>query len=292
MTDTVFLHYTQAELDRNFDQRAWAPNTLDVLARHAARSTDAIARLERRADVPYGPGKDETLDIFLAAKRPAPVQVFVHGGAWRNFTKDDYAFPAASFVPAGVHTVVVNFTNLPEVRLPEMAAQVRRSIAWVYANAAAFGGDPARIYLSAWSSGAHLAALALETDWAAQGLPDNLVKGATLVSGPYDLEPVLLSARSSYVKLSAEEAHALSPVHHANRVKCPIAVAYAENDTDEFQRQSRLWADALAAAGRLQSCTRVDGVNHFELMEQFGEPDSPLVGLALAQMGIRPPAAR
>src|SRR3954470_84781 len=278
MTDKVYLHYTQAELDRNFDQRNWVKNALEIIGRYPELSKATRARLKHYSAA-YGSGPDETLDIFPAAKSPAPVQVFVHGGAWKNFTKDDYSFPADAYVPAGIHTVVLNFSNVPAVRLPEMADQVRRGIEWVYRNAASFGGDPERFYLSAHSSGAHLAALALQKD--------KYVKAATLVSGPYYLEPVVLSARSSYVKLSPEEVLEMSPGLHAERMTCPVIVGYAESDTDEFRRQSEEFAASLEKAGRLQRVIRFPGVNHFELMEKYGDPDHPLVQAVFEQMGMR-----
>lgn len=278
MSETVFLHYTQRELDRNFDQRGWVSNALEIIGRYPELSRATRARFEYRT-VAFGPGEDETLDIFPVNAASAPVQIFVHGGAWRNFSKDDYSFPADGYVPAGVHTVVLNFSNLPKVRLPQMADQVRRGIEWVYRNAAGFGGDPQRIYLSAQSSGAHLSALALQRD--------AFVKAATLVSGPYYLEPVVLSARSSYVKLEPQEVRELSPGLHAGRMRCPVVIAYAESDTDEFQRQSREFAAALRRAGRLEAEACHPGVNHFELMEKFAEPDHPLVRGILQQMGIQ-----
>lgn len=269
MAETVFLHYSQEELNRNFDQRSWVPNALDVIGRYAPKSAATRARLAHRANVAYGPGADETLDIFPAHGNGRPVQVFVHGGAWKNFTKDDYSFPADAYVPAGIHTVILNFSNLPKVRLADMVGQVRRAIEWVYRNAASFGGDPQKLYLSAHSSGAHLSAMALAAD--------DYVKAATLISGPYYLEPVMLSPRSDYVKLSPAEVAELSPGLQARRIRCPVMVAYAEHDTDEFQRQSREFAAALAKAGRLSSLMRVPGVNHFELMERLGDPEHELV---------------
>lgn len=279
----VFLHYTQAELDRNFDQRKWAKNALEVIARCEARSRGARSRLARRTNISYGPTDDEVVDIFPAERSPAPVQIFIHGGAWRNFTKDNYSFPADVYVPAGVHTVIVNFANLPTIRLAQMVGQVRSAIDWTYENAASFGGDPARIFLSAQSSGAHLSAMALETP-SSRGVPHDAVKGATLVSGPYDLEPVVLSTRGSYVKLSPAEVRELSPIRHAAGMPCPVIVVYAEHDTDEFQRQSRAFAEALDRVGRLSRVVRVPEVNHFELMEHFGEPNSLLANIVLEQM--------
>jgi arylformamidase len=274
MAKTVFLHYTQEELNRNFDQRSWVGNALEVIARYPVLSAATRARFEHRANVPYGSGEDETLDIF-PARSGGPVQVFVHGGAWKNFSKDDYSFPADTYVPAGINTVIVNFTNLPKVRLPQMVDQLRRAIAWVHGNARSFGGDPERLYVSAQSSGAHLSACALASV--------DYVRAATLVSGPYYLEPVMLSKRSDYVQLSETEVRELSPGLHADRIRCPVIVAYAEHDTDEFQRQSREFAAALDKAGRLQKLERMPGVNHFELMECFTDERHPLVRAILAQ---------
>jgi arylformamidase len=79
----------------------------------------------------------------------------------------------------------------------------------------------------------------------------------------------------------------LSPGLHADRIGCPVIVAYAEHDTDEFQRQSREFAAALDRAGRLSKLMRVPGVNHFELMECFTDTAHPLVRAIFEQMGIR-----
>ncbi len=275
MAKTVFLHYTQEELDRNFDQRGWVSNALEIIGRYPVLSRATRERLARRTFA-FGATPDEVLDVFPAARSPAPVQIFVHGGAWKNFTKDDFSFVADALVPAGIHAVILNFSNLPAVRLPDMAEQVQRAFEWVHGQAATFGGDPQRLYVSAHSSGAHLAALALQRC--------DVVRAATLVSGPYYLEPVVLSARSSYVHLSREEVLALSPGLHAGRMRCPVMVGYAEHDTDEFQRQSRQFAASLQDAGRLQKLERFTGVNHFELMERFGDAGHPLVRGILEQM--------
>ena len=46
-----------------------------------------------------------------------------------------------------------------------MASQVCCAIAWIYNNAASFGGDPERVYIGGHSSGGHLCGVALITDW-------------------------------------------------------------------------------------------------------------------------------
>ena len=275
---TVFLHYTQEELNRNFDQRTWAKNALEVIGRYPVLSKATRERLPHRAGVRYGPHPDEVLDFFPASPG-GPVQVFVHGGAWKNFTKDDYSFPAEAWVPAGVNTVILNFSKLPAERLPTVVDQVRRGFEWVRENAAGLGADPSRLYVCAQSSGAHLSAAALGKGASA------FVKAATLVSGPYFLEPVMLSPRSDYVKLEPGEAEDLSPGLHPQRIQCPVLMAYAQNDTDEFRRQTQAFAAALRKTGRLTKLIDCPGVNHFELMECLKDPRHEVTRAILEQIG-------
>src|SRR5262249_42422473 len=133
-----------------------------------------------------------------------------------------------------------------------------------------------RLYLCGHSSGAHMAAMVLLTDWSAFGLPRDTINGATLISGSYDLRPILRSARGSYVKLSAAEENELSPVRHARRVPCPVLLPHAEHDTDEFQRHTREFAAALERAGKLTDQFRIPETNHFEIIEQLAQSTSSL----------------
>ncbi len=289
----IYLDYTQAELDAAYDQRVYAPNREEIVAWYAAESASVRQKLELRRSVPYGPGEDETLDIFPAKQKsgsesnfPSPVHIHIHGGRWTLFTKDEESFIAPTFVDAGAAYVVPDFSNIPKVRIPEMVAQVGRAIAWVYRNAASFGGDPDRIHLSAHSSGSHLAGVALLTDWEKEfGIPGDVVKSALLVSGMYDLRPVMLSARSNYVKLSEEEVLALSAILQPQKLRTPLTLANGGKETPEFKRQPRAYAEVLEAAGKPHRLIELPGLNHFEMLRELGEPASALARLAVQMTG-------
>jgi arylformamidase len=286
MQGKVYLDYTQAELDAAYDQRVYAPNREEIVAWYGAQSAMVRARLVMRRSVPYGTGEDETLDIFPAGKG-APVHIHIHGGRWTLFTKDEESFIAPTFVSAGAACVVPDFSNIPKVRIPEMVAQVKRAIAWTYMNAASFGCDPDRIHLSAHSSGSHLAGVALLTDWEKEfGLPRNVVKSALLISGMYDLRPVMLSARSSYVKLSEAEVLALSAILQPEKLSTPVTLVNGGKETPEFKRQPCAFAEVLKAAGKPHRVIEIPAVNHFEILRQLGEPGSELARLALEMTGL------
>ncbi len=285
----VFLDYTQEELDRAYDQRAWAANAPAVIARYTTASQAVKAKYKFQT-LSYGSDPDETMDVFaptkLAGNAGAPVHIFIHGGAWRLLTKDDSAFAAPAFVENGVIYIALNFSAIPKVRLTDMADQCRRAIAWVAKNARGFGGNAERIYLSGHSSGGHLAGVMLTTDWAKQGAPDNVIKGGLAVSGMYDMRAVLLSARSSYVKISADEETALSALRNLDKVRCPIGVAFGAGESPEFKRHAKSFADALRGQGRVASALlEGEGMNHFEIIETLGRPDGLLGRFALQQIG-------
>jgi arylformamidase len=125
--EKVYLHYTQAELDQNFDQRGWVSSALEVIGRYPVISATTRKRLGHEANLRYGLSPDEVLDVFPAGKPHAPTEIFIHGGAWLNGTKDDYSFVAETFVGHGVNVVIPNFTKLPSVRLPDVVTQIQHA---------------------------------------------------------------------------------------------------------------------------------------------------------------------
>jgi arylformamidase len=288
----VFLDYDQAALDAAYDQSKYAPNLQQVIKRYATNSETARSRLSVPRRLAYGAQPIEQLDIYRSERANAPVHVFVHGGAWRSGLAKDYAFPAEMFVAAGAHYVVPDFSWVQDAggSLAPISDQVRRALAWVARNAEGFGGDARRIYVSGHSSGGHQAGVLAATDWKRDfGLPPDIVKGYVLISGIYDLYPVSLSARSSYVKFDQRTLAELSVMRHLERIGAPVTVVYGTLETPEFQRQSGEFAQALQKAGKPVQLVVADGYNHFEVMETLANPFQFAGRAALEQMKLKAP---
>ncbi|HYS56875.1 MAG TPA: alpha/beta hydrolase [Burkholderiales bacterium] len=287
----VFLDYDKDEIDFAYDQAPWAPNQGEIARRNAQKSSAALARLGPPRRVAYGAADIEKLDIYVTRQPNAPINVFIHGGAWRSGDARSAAYMSETFVDAGAHFVALDFNNVTDVggNLLIMADQVRRAIAWVHRNAASFGGDANRVYVSGTSSGGHLAAVALTTEWQKDfGLPADTLKGGLCCSGMYDLYPVSLSARAGYVKFTPETIEKLSPQRHLNKLVAPVIIAHGTLETPEFQRQNREFAETLKRAGKPVTFLIGQGYNHFEMFETLGNPYGLLGRAMLQQMKLGP----
>lgn len=285
----VFGGLDQIELDAAYDQAFYSPLRMDIIKRYASHSDDVRRRIGNPQRVAYGSSEPEKLDIYRTKAANAPTFVFIHGGAWLGGSAKDYAFPAEMFVKAGANYVPLDFVAVKAAGgdLSVMASQVRHAIAWVYKNAASFGGDPNKLYIGGHSSGGHLCGVVLVTDWQKDfGLPADTVKGAVSMSGMYDLKPVRLSKRSSYVKFTDEMEQAMSAQRHLDKLVVPVTLTYGTNETPEFQRQSRDFGAAVKAAGKPVQMVEAPHYNHFEMAESLGNPYGPNGRAALELMKL------
>ena len=283
LAQKLFLDYDQAALDAAYDQSKYAPNLQQIVKRYGTNSEITRSRIGAPRRVAYGGQAIEQVDIYRTERPNAPVMIFIHGGAWRSGLAKDYAFPAEMFMRAGAHFVVPDFSWVQDSggSLLPIADQVRRAVAWTLRNAASFGGDPARVHVSGHSSGGHMGGVV--------AISEPAVNGFVLISGMYDLLPVSLSARASYVKFNEQTLQELSAMRHLDKIRAPVSVVYGALETPEFQRQSRDFAEALRKAGKPVELIVADGYNHFEVMETLANPLQFAGRAALEQMKLKAP---
>jgi len=283
MPDTFAI---DAEINRQFMPRLAVPDHETWLNEHLALSETAHRTLPCRLDIPYGDTPLQKLDIFPAAQPSAPVQVFFHGGYWRALDKNHYSFIALSLAPAGITTVLVNYDLCPAVTLDDIVRQVMKSVAWVHRNISAHGGDPRRIHVSGNSAGAHLAAMALQHDWAADGLPPDLVKGACCITGIYDLAPVLRIEANAEIRLTPEMIDRNSPLRQRPRTPAPVVVAVGGDETPGWIKQSSDYAALLRRHGVPTEFMLIAGTHHFSITRSLAEPDGLLPRAIRRQMAV------
>ncbi len=284
----VFRDLDQTDIDEGYDNDVYAFNAKHLGERRVFNNRIAQALLAKPERVKYGPADIERLDFYKTSRPNAPVLIFIHGGSWRGGRAEQFTTYAEPYVRAGANFAVLDFTNVGETGgdIFPLVDQCRRAVAWLYRNAGKFGGDPERLYIISRSSGSHLTSCVLISEWEKQGLPRNIVKGAVLGSGMYDLAPVRLSRRSSFVKFTDAMVQDLSAMRHIEKIHTPVTIGVGALETPEFQRQAREFAAALKAAGKPAELIVAQGYNHYETGETIGHPYAVLGRAALDMMGL------
>ena len=254
------------------------PGMGDHVRRYEELSEELVRTMPGQLDVAYGDaGPRQTLDIFAPETNNAPILVFIHGGYWYFNSKDPRRFPAREFIPRGIAWVPINYRLVPTVTMAEVVADVRTAVKWLYKHAADYGCHPERIYVSGNSAGGHLTAELLSDDWPDQyGLPPDVIKGACAISGLYDLEPLLECEPNEKLQLDLESARRYSPIYHLSGQSTPAIIACGGNESAEFRRQTRDYAERRVQAGYPVTHMEVAGHDHFSIIGELANPDSPL----------------
>lgn len=276
-----------AEIEMHFNPRAAVPDSERYGEARAALNRAALAWPGRIADLAYGDGALEDLDIYPPGdgEGAPPVHVFIHGGFWRSRTKEDFAYLGAALAGQGILTVVINYPLCPAVDLDAVVAGAKAAFEWVCRNVAAQGGDPDHITLSGHSAGAHLGAAIIAEDWPARGLSREPLAGAVLISGIYDPAPARLTTVNAEIGLTDALIRRHNYLARPPRLNCPVSVIAGGGEPAGWIAQSEAYAAHLRRAGR-DVRTLVSGTdNHFELQDQYLDPGSDIMravlGLAL-----------
>jgi acetyl esterase len=115
--------------------------------------------VERIRDVPYrdGGAAAHRLDVYRpSGPGPHPVLLYIHGGGFRILSKDTHWIMALAFARRGYLVFNAEYRLAPEHPFPAGLDDTCAAWEWVLANAARFGGDPARVVVAGESAGANL----------------------------------------------------------------------------------------------------------------------------------------
>jgi arylformamidase len=274
----IYRHIADLEtLEREYSPSRWVPDLGVILRDYAQRSEAALAAAPLLRTLAYGTSPEESMDFFPAPRasdgHPKPVVVYIHGGYWQELSKNEHSFLAPGFNRQGVHYIAVNYGLAPAVSLAEMIDRCRRSIAWLHEHAAELGIAPDQIHLTGCSAGGHLAAMTALGD-----LPQPLAS-LTLLSGVYDLRPIVPTYINDAVGLTIETALMHSPLLRVDTTTAPwppTLVAVAANEPDEFKRQSAEFTEALTRRGFGAELHEFADRNHFDLVFDLADPTTPL----------------
>ncbi|XP_061889577.1 kynurenine formamidase isoform X3 [Entelurus aequoreus] len=281
------------ELEKQYSPSRWSHRMAedDVIKAHLKALKEGTERARGLAqtllNVPYGDGDGERLDAYIPTtdSLDMPLVIYIHGGYWQFLSKEESGFMAVPLVDKGVVVVAVGYDVAPKGNMDLMVSQVRKSVVSVVQQYSHISG----LYLCGHSAGAHLAAMVLSTDWSQYSVTPQ-IKGAFLVSGIYDLLPILSTYVNEPLKMTEEVAIRNSPNKLIQLLKlsscgCQILVAVAENDSPEFRKQSEDYYKTLKETGLNVTMEDVPNTDHFNIIEQLVDGEYHLVKLLLKMMG-------
>lgn len=287
-------------------EREYSPSSciggdyLPFIEAYQLRSQTALAHCEALGATwsthQYGPQAFSLLEFCRPAKREQSAEksvgnkpallVFIHGGYWQELSANESLFPALGCIQHGVAYTALDYALAPGATLPEIVAQCRLAMTWLFANAASLGFDARRVVVAGSSAGAHLAAMVAWPGWqsADTGHPF-AVRAAVLVSGIYELEPLVGTSINTALQMDSSTAQEQSPALLPLDGFPQVLVCFGAIETQEFKRQSREFAAKLIDAGIHWDVMEAAQRNHFDVILDLTDVTTPLGRKTLALLG-------
>jgi acetyl esterase/lipase len=238
-----------------------------------------------RTSVRYGDSPSQLLDVWRPKElpeQPAPVMIFVPGGAWVHGGRILQGYALMSHMAElGWVCLSIDYRVAPNHPWPQHITDVKTAIAWARANVDKFGGDRNFVAIAGTSAGGHLAALAGLTPNDAEyqaDLPegsDTSVDAVVGIYGRYDWEDRSTVERARFVDFlervvvkrkiakRPEIFRKASPIARIHDSAPPFLVIHGGGDTVIPVQQARDFVEKLGNVSRSTvSYAELPGAGH------------------------------
>lgn len=262
------------DYEAEYNNRARVPEHPEILsrwARDAARTRAAHPNAE--LGIRYGDSERQIVDLIWPGQgHDAPVALFIHGGYWRALEPAAFSHLAAGVNVHGVAFAAVGYDLCPAVTIGTIIEQMRAAVVFLYRRL----GRPFAV--SGHSAGGHLTACLVATDWKKvdPSLPADLVRDGLSISGLFDLAPLMQTGMNQDLRLDAESAKRVSPLHWNVSGGRTLHAWVGGDESGEFLRQSREVAAVWGDKGVETDYVAVPGANHFTVLDPLADPMSAM----------------
>ncbi|MBV9350477.1 MAG: alpha/beta hydrolase [Mycobacterium sp.] len=247
-------------------------------------------RYLHRSSVRYGDHPAQLLDVWRRKDLvgPAPVMIFVPGGAWVHGSRTLQGYALMSHLAEqGWVCLSIEYRVAPHHRWPSHIIDVKTAIAWARANVDKFGGDRNFVAVAGCSAGGHLAALAgltgndpeLQVDL--DETSNTAVDAVVGIYGRYDWEDRSTAERVRFVNFLERVVvkHTIarhpdvfrkaSPIARVHPKAPPFLVIHGSKDTVIPVEQARSFVERLrAVSNSVVSYMELPGAGHgFDLTD-------------------------
>ena len=273
------MEFTAAFVEREYNNRELVPEHPAFFARWERDSRFVRETLPGVFDVPYGSHERQRMDLF-PAPRSERLLVFIHGGYWRALDKHFFSWLAASWVAAGVSVAIPNYRLCPSVRIEDIVDDIVAAMNWLFANAGTHGVRTERVVVSGHSAGGHLTAALFAAARESLAFDTARIAGGVPISGIFDFEPLPLFSGNADLRLDAAQVERLNLYDRNPVIAAPMVVAVGAKESSEFQRQSKVIADAWDP--QVKELLVLPDLHHFSVVDAFAERSNALYETTLA----------
>ncbi|XP_072176634.1 kynurenine formamidase-like [Diadema setosum] len=288
------VQYSPSQWCRRLDPHAVL---VDFIESSDRESEKCRSRAELRADlnVKYGSNDRQKCDLYYPGnhEKDDPVLLFLHGGYWQeeSVSKENNALVVPPLIKHGVVVCVMEYTLAPKCLVADIVAEIEQGVMF----AARRFPDTRGLYLAGHSAGGHLSAMMLSVDWSCR-LQEraNVIKGICLMSGLYDLRPLVETEINDPLSLTLSSASAVSPALLVDAIPqtnigIKVHLPVAEFDPPAFQRQAKDYCELLTARGMDAVTMVVPGRDHFDEITEMHQEESFLQQVLLGIMNLKSP---
>ena len=254
------------------------PHTDAIFESWRTRAAATRAKLPFKADIAYGLHPRETLDFYPSTNAHGCI-IYIHGGHWVDFSKNETSWVAEGFVGQGLSVALINYPLCPEVKIADIRVSCIKAFILLYQNLLS-AAEREAVVVTGHSAGGYLAVAHMAEDWAAHGLPQNPIAGVLALSGLFDVTPLMKTSLNTDLRLDEVQCEFLNlnAIQQLNAAK--LALAVGQNESVEFHCQSTELAKSWASLSPL--VIDLAGANHFTTVDDLALPGSRLNKLAVA----------
>ena len=236
-------------------------------------------------DIAYGDDPRHCFDLFFPTGQARGLVIFIHGGYWRAFNKDDWSHLAAGALAHGFAVAVPSYRLAPLVALDEIC----RDVAAAVKVAADYINGP--LHLAGHSAGGHLVTRLISgTPLLAPELIKRIV-AVTSISGVHDLRPLLFTRLNDLLAITdfiatTESPTLLMPLPSVRGGQIAVSLWVGAEERPEFRRQTDLLALSWGGLGVPVAVEHEKGRHHFNVIDELENPDGNLIGVILKNRNV------
>ncbi|MCC5903788.1 MAG: alpha/beta hydrolase [Halomonas sp.] len=252
---------TQTPQDLAYSPSHFARDFEATLARQAASGHNLVAR-HQPMTLNVGDDPAACQHVFVPkGDGPWPLMVFIHGGYWQELDNTATDFLAERYLAKGIAFTSLGYGLAPQTSITTMINQCTQGLEAAYSALTNKGGVTS-ITLGGHSAGAQLAY------WVAASCKPPIDK-LLLVSGVYDLIPLVSTYVNKPLGLDQAQARALSPQFADLNALPPCQIVIAEKDPPTFRQQGHDFVTALRTANIQVELLDLPDCDHFDVLEHI-----------------------